>query len=122
MYEEYLGKGYHAKVRKKLGCDDKLLPDRIIDADINIGAMKGLVAPAVESMQYSSKIINTDKKYAILQEAAINHLCGVLCIALKSRTSAPPYDTPEYKRNWDKKQEKFMRYGNSQLMELLRMG
>ena len=122
MYEYYLGKGYHAKIRKKIGCDGKLLPDSIIDADINIGAMKGLVAPAIETMQGFGKFVDNGKKYAMLQEAALNYLCGVLCVALKSRTSSPPYDTSEYKRNWDKKKEKFMRYGNSQLMELIRMG
>lgn len=48
MYEEYLGKGYHDKVRKMLTVDEELLPDRIIDAQANIGAMKMLISPAVE--------------------------------------------------------------------------
>ena len=40
MYEEYLGQGYHDKVRKMLTANTDLLPDRIIDADLNIGGMK----------------------------------------------------------------------------------
>lgn len=122
MYEEYLGEGYHEKVRKMLTADDKLLPNSIIDADVNIGAMKRLVAPAIETMQRFGKFVDDKKKYEQLQSAALEYLCGVLCLALKSRTSAPPYDIPEYKRNWDKKREKFIRYANSQMMGLMRMG
>lgn len=122
MYKEYLGEGYHEKVRKKLSVDDKLLPNRIIDAEANIGAMKQLVAPVIDIMREHGKYVDNEKKYEQLQTAALHYLCGVLCNALKSRTSAPPYDTPEYKRNWDKKCEKFMRYANSQMMELMRMG
>lgn len=122
LYTEYLGKGYHRKVRKKIGVDNVLLPSQIIDADANIGAMKQLVAPAVETMQQFGKFVNTDKKYTQLQGAALDLLCGILCMALKSRTSAPPFDGHEYKRHWDKKREKFIRYGNAQLMGLMKMG
>lgn len=122
MYEEYLGKGYHSQIRKKLAVNKTLLPDRIIDAEANIGVMKQITAPVIETMQRFGKLINTEKKYKQLQSAALDILCGVLCLALKSRTSTPPYDAPEYRRNWDKKREKFMRYGNVQLMELMRMG
>jgi hypothetical protein len=45
MYKEYLGEGYHEKIRKMLTADETLLPDRIIDADANIGGMKKLIAP-----------------------------------------------------------------------------
>lgn len=121
-YSEYLGKGYHEKIRKKLTVNEKLLPDEIIDADINIGAMKRLVSPAMEAMLQFGKQVDTEKKYTQLREAAIELLCGILCMAMKSRTSAPPFDGPEYKRNWDKKRDKFIRYGNSQLMGLMMMG
>ena len=40
MYKEYLGEGYHERIRKMLTCNEELLPNRIIDADANIGAMK----------------------------------------------------------------------------------
>lgn len=122
MYKEYLGEGYHEKVRKMLTVDDVLLPDRIIDADANIGAMKQLVSPALETMQRFGKFVNTEKQYKRLQEAALHMLCAVLCLALESRTSTPPYDGPEYQRKWDKKRDKFLRYGNAQLVELMKMG
>jgi len=121
-YEEYLGKGYHERIRKMLTIDETLLPDRIIDADLNVGAMKLLIAPVVEEMRKYGKFVNTEKKYEQLNDAALNYLAGVLCLALKSRTSTPPYDIPEYKRNWNKKREKFMRYANGQMMELMHMG
>ena len=122
LYKEYLGEGYHKKVRKKLTVDDKLLPNSIIDADLNINAMKELISPAIETMQFLGKSIDDEKKYKHLQDTSLNYLCGVLCLALKSRTSSPPFDTDEYKRNWDKKRDKFMTYGNSQLIGLMQMG
>jgi hypothetical protein len=122
MYSEYLGKDYIKKIRQMIGSDEILLPDSIVNASANIGAMKLLVAPALETMQKFGKFVNDEKKYTQLNDAALNYLCGILCMALKSRTSSPPYDLPEHKRNWDKKREKFMRYGNSQLMGLMRMG
>jgi hypothetical protein len=121
MYTEYLGEGYHTKVRKMITVDEKLLPDSIIDADANIGAMKKFISPAIETMQRFGKFVDGDEKYKRLNDAALNYLCGILCLALKSRTSSPPYDIPEYKRNWDKKREKFMRYANSQTMGLMQM-
>lgn len=120
-YEEYLGQGYKDKIRKMITVDETLLPNRIIDADLNIGAMKLLVAPVVEEMQKFGKFVDDKKKYDQLQAAALNYLCGVICMALKSRTSSPPFDTQEYKRNWDKKREKFMRYANSQMMGLMQL-
>lgn len=122
LYTEYLGKDYHKKIRDMLTCDEVLLPSSMIDADANIGAMKKLVSPVVEEMQRYGKFVNTDKKYLQLQCAALNYLCGIICVALKSRTSAPPFDSPEYKRNWDKKRDKFMRYANSQMLGLMQMG
>lgn len=121
-YSEYLGEGYHKIIREKMTADEKLLPDDIIDSDVNIGAMKRLVTPAMETLMQFGKRIDNEKKYVQLRDAALNLLCGILCLAMKSRTSSPPFDGPEYKRNWDKKREKFIRYGNSQLMELMRMG
>jgi len=120
-YEEFLGKNYTGRIRNMLGADDNLLPDSIIDADINIGGMKTIIAPVVEKLTLLGKI-KDEKSYKHLQEAAIYILAGILCIAMKSRTSTPPYDAPEYKRNWDKKREKFMRYGNEKLRWMMQMG
>ena len=122
MYSEYLGKDYVKRIRRMIGADETLLPNSIVNADLNIGGVKLLIAPVIEEMQKFGKFVDDKKKYDQLQSAAINYLAGILCLALKSRTSSPPYDAPEYKRNWDKKREKFMRYANAQLMELMKMG
>lgn len=122
MYEEYLGKGYHDRIRKMLTADDELLPDRIIDADANIGAMKMLIAPAIEKMQMSGGQIDTEEKFNQLSSAALYYLCGILCMAMKSRTSAPPFDAPKYKRRWDKKRDKYMQKGNALMEGLRHMG
>lgn len=122
MYEEYLGEDYYNKVRKLLTADSVLLPDRIIDADVNIGAMKKIIAPAVEKINILKGGINTEESFNKLSEAAVYILCGVLCIALKSRTSSPPYNLPKYKKNWDKKQKKLMQKGNLIIRELMTMG
>ena len=122
MYEEYLGTGYHDKVRKLLTADDKLLPDRIIDADANIGAMKRIIAPAADKRNIFYGGIHTEEDFNKLSEAAVYILCGVLCTALKSRTSSPPYNLPKYKKNWDKKRDKLMKKGNLLITELMTLG
>jgi len=121
MYKEYLGPDYHNKVRKMLTVNEELLPNRIIDADLNIGGMKKLLTPALDKMTALGKPIDTEEQFAEFQEVALNYLCGILCIALKSRTSTPPYNLAKYKKNWDKKKNKFMQKGNS-LMRGLTMG
>lgn len=119
MYREYLGEGYHDKVRKLLKAGDKLLPDRIIDAGVNIGAMKRIIAPVVDKRNVFYGGIHTEEDFNKLSEAAVYILCGVLCTALKSCTSAPPYNAPEYKKNWDKKWDKLMKKGNLLIRRLL---
>jgi hypothetical protein len=119
MYEEYLGQGYYDKVRKMLTANEELLPDRIIDADLNIGGMKKLLAPALDKMIARGKEINSEEQYSVLQEAGLNYLCGILCLALKSRTAKPPYNLQKYKKNWDKKKNKFMQKGNLLMRELI---
>lgn len=122
MYEEYLGKGYHDKIRKMLTVDDKLLPDSIIDAQTNIGAMKMLLAPTLEKMQMLGKTVDTEEKYNHLASAGLYYLCGVLCMAMKSRASAPPFNIKKYQKRWDKKRDKYMQKGNELLLGLMRMG
>jgi hypothetical protein len=122
MYKEYLGDGYHEKIRKMLTADDTLLPDRIIDADLNIGAMKELIAPAVEKMQMFGKAVDTEEKYNLLSNAALYYHCGILCMAMKSRTSSPPFNLPKYKKKWDKKQVGYIQKGNQYMQGLMRMG
>lgn len=112
MYKEYLGEGYHDKVRKMLTANEELLPNRIIDADLNIGGMKNLLTPALDKMIARGKEINSEEQFSVLQEAGLNYLCGIIAMALKSRTSSPPYNLQKYKKNWDKKKNKFMQKGN----------
>ena len=122
MYKEYLGEGYHDRIRKMMTCGKELLPDRIIDAEYNIGAMKMLIAPAVEKMQMQGKFIDTDEKYKTLTDVAIYYLCGILCVAMKSRTSAPPFDKKKYQKRWDKKQAKYVQKANILMQGLMHMG
>lgn len=121
MYEEYLGKGYHDKIRKMLTVDEELLPDSIIDAQTNIGAMKMLLAPTLEKMQMLGKTVDTEEKYNHLASAGFYYLCGVLCMAMKSRTSAPPFNIKKYQKRWDKKRDKYMQKGNALLGGLMRL-
>jgi len=122
MYKEYLGEGYHDKVRRMLTANAELLPNRIIDADLNIGSMKRLLAPALDKMTSHGKQIRTEEQFAKLQEVALNYLCGIICIALKSRTAKPPYNLAKYKKNWDKKRNKFMQKGNLLMRNLMNGG
>jgi len=122
MYEEYLGEGYHDKIRKMLTVDKELLPNRIIDADVNIGAMKMLISPALEMMNLKGKQIDTEEKFNQLSSIGIYYLCGILCNVLKSRTSSPPFNTPKYRKKWDKKQKKYIDKGNLLLQGLMKMG
>jgi hypothetical protein len=122
LYAEYLGNGYHEKLRKMLTADETLLPDRIIDADLNIGGMKKLITPVLEKMNMMGKKVDSEAKFNQLQSAAQYYLAGILCMAMKSRTSAPPYNVPKYKREWNKKQAGYMQKGNNLMMGLMRMG
>lgn len=122
MHKEYLGKNYHSRIRKMLTVNETILPNSVIDADINIGAMKMLIAPAIDKMQMQGKAVNTEEKFNQLSNAALYYLCGVLCLAMKSRTSAPPFNVPKYKKNWNKKRERYMQKGNLLIQGLMRMG
>ena len=122
LYAEYLGEGYHRKLRQMLTADENLLPDRIIDAGLNIGAMKRLLAPVMENMNRLGKKIDTETKFSQLSSAAQYYLAGVLCTAMISRTSAPPFNIPKYKKPWDKKRAGYMHKGNNLMMGLMQMG
>lgn len=114
MYEEYLGKDYHNKVRKMLTLPEEVLPDSVIDADNNIFAMKELLSPVLETRK-----INTEEKFNQLSQVAVYYLCGILCIAMKSRTSAPPFNVKKYQKRWDKKRKSYMARGNKIMQGLM---
>ena len=115
MYEEYLGEGYHDKIRTMLTLNEEVLPNRIIDAPANIGAMKTLLSPALEK-------VNEEKYKNTIQSIAVYYLCGILCMAMKSRTSAPPFNLKKYQKNWDKKRKGYMEKGNKVMQGLMKMG
>ena len=119
MYKEYLGENYHNRIRKMMTADKELLPDRIIDADLNIGGMKQLLTPYLENMNKFGKKVNTETKFKQLSDAAIYYLCGILCMAMKSRTSAPPFNKKKYQKNWDKKRINYMQKGNKLMQGLM---
>lgn len=122
MHKQYLGKGYHDKIRKMLTCNEELLPNRIIDADLNIGGMKQLLSPALEKMNMFGNKIDSEEKFNQLSQVALYYLCGILCMAMKSRTSAPPFDLKKYQKRWDKKQKGYMQKGNVLIQGLMRVG
>ena len=122
MYSEYLGADYHGKIRKLLCTDATLCPDSIIDADLNIGAMKMLLNPALDKMRITGKKINTEAKYQKLEQTALCYLAGIICLALNSRTAVAPYNTVKYKKNWKKKRTKLISRGNRTMQELMFMG
>lgn len=119
MYKEYLGEGYHDKIRSMLTLNEEVLPNRIIDAPLNIGGMKQLLSPALERMQIHGKLIDNEVKFNQVSNIAFYYLCGILCMAMKSRTSAPPYNLKKYQKNWDKKQKGYMQKGNQLMMGLM---
>ena len=122
MYKEFMGEGYHEQVRMILGADETLCPNKIIDADMNIGAMKMMISGALESKPYLLFQGATEQRVEAIAKAARYYLAAVICLALKSRTSAPPYDTPKYRKDWEKKRKKCADKGNSIMLRMMRMG
>lgn len=119
MYEEYLGEGYHDRIRKMLTLPEEVLPNSVIDADLNIGGMKQLLSTALEKMKIHGKRIDSEAKFNQLSQVALYYLCGIFCMAMKSRTSAPPFNIKKYQKNWDKKQKGYMQKGNTIMQGLM---
>ena len=118
MYEEYLGEDYHNAIRKSLGADEELCPDSMIDAPINVDAMKGMISPAVPKLMGK---VDSELKFSLLSKIARYYLAGILCVAIQSRIKVPPFNVPKYTRkDWAKKQKKCMEKANTDLMRLLR--
>jgi len=116
MNSLYLGEDYHNVIRKILFADEKLCTNTMIDADINIGAMKEMLTPAILKME--SKTWD-EHKFALLSKIARYYLAGVLCIAIQSRIKVPPFNISKYKRDWNKRMNKCMEKANNDLMRLL---
>jgi hypothetical protein len=126
MYNQFFGEGYHEQIRAMLTADETLLPDRIIDADLNIGATKRLMDATFEgcginpnNVKDIDKIINSQERFLKIQEIARNYHCAVLCAMLRSRTKSAPFCIPRYKKNWNIKRRKFVDYANLAMLKLI---
>jgi hypothetical protein len=119
MYKEFLGEGYHDAIRTLLQANKDLLPDRIIDADLNIGGMRKTIGERLKKAELKAgPIPRTGEIFKVLQEASRQLLAAVLCSALRSRTAVPPF--VEYQRNWIKKQTKFVERYEKGMQEIER--
>jgi len=123
MHETFFGERYHDKVRQMLKADNVLLPNCVIDADTNIGGAKIIVQ---RQLEYYEKAFENFKEGSMafkkLQSAALYFLSGILCLAMQSRTSTPPFSIPKYKKNWDAKRNECITRGNLLVRELVKMG
>ena len=114
LIKNYLGENYHDEIRDILKADDVLLPDSIIDAELNIGAANMILKGMLESCV----VINSDKRRERVSKAAKFYLCGVLCVMLTSRTKVEPF--LKYRRDWEYHRQKNMDKANKIMLKLFR--
>jgi len=114
MHTEYLGENYHWEIRKILSVGDTLCPDAIIDAEYNIGAMREIMTARLELVAKA----NSEDKFQKLSKAGRYYLAAVICVALKSRTAVPPYNTSKYRQDWDKIRQKCLSRGDKIISNL----
>lgn len=112
--KDYLGESYHDEIRDILKADDVLLPDRIIDAELNIGAVNIIL----QGMLESCVAINSDRRRERVSRAAKRYLCGVLCLALNSRTKVEPF--LKYRKDWEYHRQKNMGKANKIMLKLFK--
>ena len=77
------------------------------------------LSPTIEKMNINGNGVNTEEKFNQLSNVALYYLCGILCMAMKSRTSAPPFNIKKYQKNWGKKQKGYMQKANTLLQGLV---
>lgn len=114
LIKDYLGANYHDEIRELLKADDILLPDRIIDAELNIGAANIIL----EGMLESCVSINSDRRKERVSRAAKLSLCGVLCLPLSSRTKVGPF--LKYRKDWEYHRQKNMGKANKIMLKLFK--
>lgn len=107
MIKDYLGENYHDEIRAMLKADDVLLPDRIIEAELNIGAANMIL----EGMLESCVAINSDRRRERVSEATKLYLCAVLCVMLKTRDKG---------RDWEYRRKKCADKANKIMIKLFR--
>ena len=118
MYEFLLGEGYHDVIRKILNADDYLVPNSMIDADLNIGALRMLMAGQLDKLQITGNLAYSDNKSKSLYEACRYYLAGILCVAIRSRVNSSQFVKYRH-RNWDKKRDKCMAKGTAHIARLM---
>ena len=114
MIKDYLGENYHDEIREILKADEVLLPDSIIDAELNMGAANMIL----QGMLESCVPINSVRRKERVSRAAKCYLCGVLCLALNSRTKVEPF--LKYRMNWEYHRRKNMDKANKIMLKLFR--
>lgn len=114
LIKDYLGENYHEEIREILKADEALLPDRIIDAEINIGAANMILKGMLESCV----AINSNRRRERVSRAAKLYLCGVLCLPLNSRTKVEPF--LKYRKDWEYHRQKNMDKANKIMIKLFK--
>lgn len=85
MHAEYLGVGYHDRIRSLLRVKKPILPDSVIDASLNINAMKLILTDEIFVPLATGQIERNAINFEKVQSAAIHVLAGVLCASLESK-------------------------------------
>lgn len=98
MHSEYLGSNYHDTIRTMLKVKKNILPDTVIDADINIGGMKLILNDSLFVPLATGKIEMNEKNFLLVRKTALHVLAGILCCSLASKTDMPEF--VKHKRNW----------------------
>ena len=114
MITDYLEPNYHDSIRKFLGADEFLLPNQIIDAELNIGAA-GII---LEGVLESCKPINSDARKEKVSRASKLYLCAVLCTMLKSRTKNKMF--ADYRRDWESKRKQCIDKADKIMLKLFK--
>ncbi|MFA6729094.1 MAG: hypothetical protein WCS17_12900 [Prevotella sp.] len=114
MLKEYLGDNYHDSIRELLKADDYLLPDSIIDAELNVGATKIIIDGMLESCVQ----INSERRKERVSRAVKLTHCAVLCTMLKSRTKNKMF--ANYRRDWEYKRKQCMDKADKIMFKLLK--
>ena len=114
MLKTYLGDNYHDVIRETLKADDYLLPDSIIDAELNVGATKIII----EGMLESCVPINNEARKERVSRAVKLYHCAVLCTMLKSRTKNELY--AKYRKDWEGKRKQCIERANKIMIKMFK--
>ena len=122
MYSEFMGKNYERKIRAKFKLNSTVLPNEMINAQLNIGTMGQIIGAKLEDLETKGIYIDNSKKQKLVEDMAIHALCMVLCGPLKSRTSVDPLNEKENQKKWKQRQLNYSKKVNDRYLELRMMG